>query len=858
MKKAFVLLIGITCLAACVRQEPVQEPEPEQAVALTQEEKDAASFVPGVAYIKLSSDCDGHEIQALKQMLAGFPVKSAKRLFPDAGEFEERTRREGLHLWYVVEYDDKEIPATKAAVHFDGFKDVEIFERPRRVKSDALPFNDPRLADQWHYINGTYPGVDINVNEVWENYTTGNSNVIVSVVDGGVDLEHEDLAANCLPGGANGSKNFTNDPYVLTPDKHGTHVAGTIAAVNNNGKGVSGIAGGNAKKNIGGVKIMSCQIFGDQGGNSPAAIKWGADHGAVISQNSWGYVYDLDNNGVIDSEERARGENISISGAEKAAIDYFIKYAGCDNSGNQLATSPMKGGVVIFAAGNDTLPFGSPADYEGCIAVGAMDNSGYRASFSNYGDWVDIAAPGISIMSTYEGNSYGRLQGTSMACPHVSGVAALVVSYYGGPGFTADMLKTRLLNGANPSIIPKSAEIGPLVDALGAMTYGSGDPPAVVSSYTVTPVSNSLELSWKVTGNSRNLPATGYVLYASKNSLAGLDPAQPGEDVQIAVIPVENKKVGETMTARIKGLDFETRYNVTLAGYDYSRNFSAVSAIKSATTQQNNPPIITTTYTGDYKVKAHETLNVIYSASDPDGHDLTITFGAGSLAESWSMGAVTDNYTLTVVGSDADPGTYDTFIQATDSYGLSYTLPIRYTLLENHAPEIVKPIQNMLFKEIGRRFTLDMSEYIQDPDGEILRYSINIGNRSVVNLNQAENILYCTTLGYGLSDVTLTGADAKGLKTTLSFKVLVSEGTQPFKAYPNPVINNLNITIEEQNPVSMEVKIVSSTGQKVYENTVQAGAFDPCQIDLSACPPGRYTLYMSYNGKSSQETIIKK
>ena len=855
MKKfPFILIIiGRAALASCVKREAAQEPAPP--VALTEADEEAA-FVPGVARIKLSADCDGREIPALKQMLAGLPVKSVRRLFPDAGEFEERTRREGLHLWYVVEYDEA-ISATKAAAHFDGLKGVEIYERPRQIEINDAVFNDPKLSSQWGFINNSRPGADINVEAVWKNYTVGSNNVIVGVLDGGVDLNHEDLVDNCLPGGPNGSKNFTNGTYILDVDNHGTHVAGIIAAVNNNGKGVCGIAGGDAQKGIEGVKIMSCQIFGNSGGDFTSAIKWAADHGAVICNNSWGYVMDLDKNGTISPEELERAKGITIDAADKAGIDYFNKYAGCDNDGNQLPNSPMKGGLAFFSAGNDNIEYGWPANYDGAIAVGSINSSGYKSDFSDWGDWVDICAPGSTITSTVA-NGYGSMSGTSMACPHVTGVAALVVSYCGGPGFTAEMLKEKLIQGANRSIISESAQIGPLVDALGAITYGSADPPETVTSYTVTPVSNSVEFSWKVTGNSKNIPATGYILYASKNSLASLDPAHPGDDVKISIITLNGEKVGDTMTARVTDLDFETKYYVTLAGYDYSRSFSAASTIKAVTTKQNNPPTITTEYAGDYKVKAHETLNVTYVAVDPDGHPVTVEHGSGGAAESWKQGALENSYIMTVAGNGAEPGTYNTFIKVTDSYGLFFNLPIQYTILENHAPEVVKQIDNMLFTKTSSRFTLDMAEYIQDPDGETLRYSINIGNRNVVTLNQQGNIIYGSLMGYGLSDITLTGADAKGLTATLTFKVLASKGDEPFKAYPNPVVNMLNITVEEQNPVDVLVKIISVTGQVVYENTIKASAFEPYQIDISACPPGRYTLSMEYNGKSKEEILIKK
>ena len=153
-------------------------------------------------------------------------------------------------------------------------------------------------------------------------------------------------------------------------------------------------------------------------------------------------------------------------------MDYFIKYAGCDNLGEQLASSPMKGGIVIFAAGNNGLENGAPANYDKVIAVGAITSDGARASYSNYGDFVDLCAPGSVIYSSIGGSRYSNMNGTSMACPHVSGVAALLVSQFGGKGFTAGMLKEKLLQGADYEAVA-GKQIGSLVDAYGAFMYGS-------------------------------------------------------------------------------------------------------------------------------------------------------------------------------------------------------------------------------------------------------------------------------------------------------------------------------------------------------------------------------------------------
>ena len=132
----------------------------------------------------------------------------------------------------------------------------------------------------------------------------------------------------------------------------------------------------------------------------------------------------------------------------KAAVDYFEQYAGKDENGKQVG--PMDGGVVILAAGNENRDW-SANMYEKMISVGALAPDYYRAYYSCYGDWVDICAPGgdykkgSQIVSTLPGNKYGKMQGTSMACPHVSGVAALIASKNGGPGFTNTQLKKLLL-----------------------------------------------------------------------------------------------------------------------------------------------------------------------------------------------------------------------------------------------------------------------------------------------------------------------------------------------------------------------------------------------------------------------------
>lgn len=483
-------------LAACSVQEPDVLPQETQAI---QTQEVTPAYVPGVVTVQFSEDltrqieealADGIPVATKAPQLGGIlqdlGIQELRRVFPYAGEFEERTRREGLHRFYYVKFQE-ETPVTKAAGDISRVPGVERVTPQLPVKLRG--FNDPRLGDQWHYSNTRYKGADINVVPVWEQFTVGKNTVIVSVVDEGVNMTHEDLADNvipCLEDGS-GSFNFNNNtPTVVPTQGHGSHVAGIISAVNNNGKGVCGIGGGDAEKGIGGVKVLSCQIF-DQWGNQPdiyAAIKHGADHGAVILQCSWGFSPDLNGDGFTTEEEIATYRSYTINDLPeyKAAIDYFIKYAGCDNKGNQLPDSPMKGGLAIFAAGNDNFDFDPLVSYEPIIAVGAFGLTGAKSSFSNYGEWLDIAAPGgdgkFGIYSTLLGNSYGgsSWQGTSMACPHVSGVAALLASYYGGPGFTAAECRTRLERGAVSGFFEGSRYIGRKLDAYGAFTFDINTP----------------------------------------------------------------------------------------------------------------------------------------------------------------------------------------------------------------------------------------------------------------------------------------------------------------------------------------------------------------------------------------------
>lgn len=812
----------------------------------------------------------------LNQALDELGIVSLRRLFSDDdGEYAERHRSFGLDQWYVVEFD-KSVPLTKAGEEFSAIDGVEIVENQHKIVSMAY-FNDPRAGEQWgyynHYSSSTYKdGADINVVPVWRDYTTGSSKVIVGVVDGGIDIDHPDLEANCIAGGSDGSKNFVDNNFNIVAHSHGTHVAGTIAAVNNNKLGVSGVAGGDYANNVAGVRMLSCQIFKtvngkDQGGSSSEAIRWACDHGAVITNNSWGYSVDQDGDGSISTSELEYAKNLTIGTADKAAIDYFIKYAGCDNSGNQKSDSPMKGGVVIFAAGNDAIQYGQPASYDAVIAVGAIGADGRRASYSNYGDWVDICAPGGSqssamILSTLPMNTgYGTMQGTSMACPHVSGVAALIVSYYGGQGFTNEMLKERLLGGVNTSIVSSASKIGGLVDALGAMTYGSSDVPGEASISSVDVKSNVATVNWKHTGDDDNRIAYGYLIIAGKDqsAVAKADPKNLASGLVSKAVSTESgAKVGDAVSAALEGLDFETTYYVAVFARDYSMNYSGVSNVVSFTTSANNAPVINATpHAADTSLASFAKAEIPMTISDPDGHAVTVKLSGDTKAVALNQGVTDGAYTLVVDASVMEAGAYSVTITATDTYKAATDFVYKYTVRENQAPQKVKDFDNVLTNLVGYTFNYETSDYIVDPDGETPTFTFSMDNNNVVHVRQSGTKLVATTLGYGLATVTVTATDVKGATETASFKVLVRKEGVTVEAYPNPVSKILYVRTTEEDSES-SVKLVSSTGTTVYDETKTFSAFDPLAIDVTKLAPGRYSLKVVNNGVTTTKDIVKK
>src|SRR5262245_570090 len=459
--------------------------------------------------------------------------------------------------------------STEAAIRrYARDPDVLYVEPNYEITLDAIP-NDPRFGELYGMRNtgqtGGTPGADIRATNAWDVFT-GDPNLKIGIIDTGVDYNHPDLAANVWtnPGEIpNNNQDDDNNGYVddvhgydfvnndgdpFDDNGHGSHCAGTIAGVGNNNVGVTGV---NWNAKVIGIKFLSAGGSGSTDG-AIASVQYAIAVGCKLTSNSWGG-----------------------GGFSQALLD-VINLAGA------------AGQLFVAAAGNasantDVSPH-YPSSYDSpyIIAVAATDHNDNLASFSNFGaTTVDLAAPGVAILSCQPGGGYQLLSGTSMATPHVSGVVGLAMGRF--PNATNLFVKQLILNSAD--VKPQLAGrvlTGARLNAFLAIADPDTTEPGTVNNLAVTETGSShLRLSWTATGDDGNTGrASAYDLRYSTTpivdeaSFAAATPAA-GPDPQPA---------GSAETHEIAGLAHSTGYFVALKALDGFGNAGGISNVSTGHT----------------------------------------------------------------------------------------------------------------------------------------------------------------------------------------------------------------------------------------------------------------------------------
>ena len=693
-------------------------------------------------------------------------AKSIKRVFPYAPKYEAQMAKFGLDCWYEVSFDESINPHEAANIlrHTTGvqtanckvpmvllegdgaFRTVSSTSAP--VRSSEMPFNDPRLSQQWHYNNdgslgGSKAGADINLFEAWKT-TTGKKDVVVAIIDGGVDVKHEDLKDNMLANEAelNGQPNVDDDGngYVddiygynfctnsgeVYPHSHGTHVAGTVGAVNNNGIGVCGVAGGDGTEGSG-VSMISCQVFdsrsGSGDGDFAAAIVYAAHRGASIAQCSWGWGSpDYKEQDVLD------------------AIDYFVAMTRSDK---------LTGGIMFFATGN----FGSTGDYyPGCydkvVAVGAMGNDYKVTSYSNYGSWVDVVAPGGlmdygdqgGVLSTLPGDTYGYNEGTSMATPHVSGIAALILSQYGNANMLAETLRQQIVTSVNNLYAYNAGAEGlhgsGCVDAAKALQMGDGTAPESVDAFTVLPAQDNVTLQWTIPASSDN-NVNHHIIYYSTESF---DASSDLNSINRVVADTKFMSSGDSYSYELKDLSPLTTYYIAIKAVNRWGNSSALS-----------PVVTVTTNAGPKMTIDKKSLSLKVTATAPIA---SASFNIGNDDEGllrWDGFARTTQSSISKYDTKPLPGLVTAYngklsirpYAATEKYSTADFITTDYPVNFNYFKEYYASIgesDNTLPNSQAQWFYVDKNVYPEGFNLTAVRIQTNYGTQPTIQIYRGSNL----------------------------------------------------------------------------------------------------------------------
>ena len=529
----------------------------------------------------------------------------------------------------------------------------------------------------------------------------------------------------------------------------------------------------------------------------------------------------------------------------------------------------MKGGVVIFAAGNDGLDYRSfPGAYAPVVAVASMAPDWKSAYYSNRGDWVDITAPGGDahypqgeVLSTLSkkitGKDYGYMQGTSMACPHVSGIAALIVSHFGRQGFTNVECQQRLLGALKAQNIdaltgfPGRMGRG-YIDASAVFAENKGKAPAKVSQINVDEVSFvTANISWAAVSDEDDGTPVEYNVYLSEKEITDAN----AKDVHYAKINATGYAPGAKMFLPLSALTENTSYHIAIEAVDRWGLKSGLT-MGQFKTKKNNPPVLTLSTDKKIRVSAltKETFSVTFS--DPDQQKVSINVAGETRGVSYQVSGDKVIFSLRAV---APVGHHEIKVTATDVLGAKTELTIPFEVYTYKAPAFIASLGNHVVG-MGQSTMIEVAPSLEKSDGVTITYKASVADGSIASAAIAEDgKLTIRGLKTGTTQVQVEASDGISTPVQTSIPVrVVKDASEPvYSVYPIPATTELNIVL---NPAIQRanIQIYSLSGVKALDRDYTVAGIGKVKLLVKNLAPGAYTLRVQSAQGSYTKAFVKK